>query len=209
MTIHLNSSSNPTAVNYNGTALDLVYASVDGVSSVFPVWQKQMIYPSSLGLIVVSMTDGCKAYFRNMTLDSTFYLSSGGTGGQYSGDVTIETSFAKGRQVGPTSPYTSPYEWLGDGSYQSVTGVPSGYSFYKGESPDSPSVTVAFDVYHWTTPGYFKESEKVATNLQTKVTIDTSGQRFVTQPHGNSWPVLTRSTGWIYQGAGTLTLTKN
>ena len=208
MSILLNGGSNPLDVYYNGLSLDTVYAVVDGVSSVFPVWSRELAYPETItSQIVVSMSDGCKAYFRNVTLSTAYYWTTGGTGADYVADVTIETSFNQGRQIGPSLPYSATYDWYGNGSFQSVSGVPSGYSFISGKS--SASATMAFDVYQWSTPGVLKESEKVAMNLQTQVTISSSGQKFVTQPHGNSWPVLTRATGWIYQGAGIITLQRN
>ena len=67
MTIHLNGSANPLAVKYNNTALDTVYANINSVSSVFPVWERAGAFPDSIsGVVTVTLANGKKAYFRNM-----------------------------------------------------------------------------------------------------------------------------------------------
>lgn len=210
MTIHLNGSSNPLAVNYNSNALDTVYATVNGVDSVFPVWERQSAFPESIGSVVtVTLANGKKAYFRNMTKDYQWISIEGSETYhvcRYLGDVTIEIPFASGKQIGASPTAYDPIRWLATNTrISSVSGLPSGYSFYSAGSSDNGS-TLAFDVYQ-VSDGILRPEKLVAMNLQSYSAIERSGLCYITTYFpGNNWVVFTRSGGWIYQGAGRLVI---
>jgi len=211
MTIHLNGSANPLSVTYNGTELDIVYATIGGVSSVFPVWERASAFPETISNVVsVRQANGETAYFRNMRLVAEQVDQYGNHRGRYEGDVTIEVSWSNGVMVGASAAEREPTNWrVYTSAITSVTGVPSGYTYYYGATEDDSSHTVAFDVYK-NSQGVLDPSSKVAMNLQTYCSIDKDGLVTVTTYlPGHNWPVMTRNTGKIFQQAGTLILMKN
>lgn len=211
MTIHLNGASNPLTLKYNNTSLDYAYATVGGVQSVYPVWERDAAFPASLGSVVsVTYANGVTAYYRDMTFtSSTIYSSDGKHRARYDGSVTLEVPFASGKQVGASPSSNYPQKWLAaSSSISSVSGIPSGYRFYEGGSPDD-GTTIAYDVYQ-VSDGVLRPESKVAMNLQSYCSIDDGGYMWITTYlPGNDWPVFTKSGGWIYQGSGRLLIMRS
>ena len=218
MPIYLNGGQNPEAVFYNGTSLTSVWAGNNG--NYQEVWSSSPTpaYPTTIGVQRLILSNGNGLYFRNMTYKSgVWYVKDGviiAVGILYEGDVTFETSFSSGRQIGPEADPNQNYSWRPDEStlsYSFTGDLPSNFGFLTAQSLSSTS-SIAFNVYQ-NESGQLRPEDLVVMNLRTRINYsDYEGTgvlsaRFTTEATGHLWPVLTRSNGWIYQNTGELAIT--
>lgn len=235
MTIHLNNSSNPAAVKYNNTALDLVYASVNGVSSVFPVWSRDSAFPQTISLIRLYNSFVTKSspryegkfdvYLRDLTFSGCVYEvnQSTGTITRVLTYTSQSSSFDLGWRryvfVGFVFPPSDvSMQWTLSGSTPTITGIPSGFEY------DSfviiPDISYALDFKVSPDVSCNDYDSRIASFATTQVTshvasiwnsggytIEGDSTNYVVPNQYGAW-LYSATTGFVFQRSATVKFRK-
>lgn len=211
MPIYLNGGSNPTSVTYNGTSLDYAYATVNGISAPYAVWERPNIAPSTLSTISITLSNGSTLHLNDMVRQGSALIVDGNNtynGSVYSGMMSAQMYFESGYQTSTYQVDETAGVPTSSSNITSITGVPSGFTFYQARQAWSSSRTIAFDVYK--TTGYVLRPEDLEVmNLQARVEVYSLVAFVQIKGPGHGWPIVTRTDGWISQTYPTELLLKH